>query len=61
MELITSLDAFNSALSKHRVQDQEQLKLFEEDLRTKVETVDALNSEVEQVTKQVAQLEKLLR
>ena len=61
VELITSLDAFNSALSKHRVQDQEQLKLFEEDLRTKVETVDALNSEVEQVTKQVAQLEKLLR
>ena len=30
VELITSLDAFNSALSKHRVQDQEQLKLFEE-------------------------------
>jgi DNA repair protein RecN (Recombination protein N) len=61
VELITSLDAFNSALSKHRVQDQEQLKLFEEDLRTKVETVAALNSEVEQQTKQVAQLEKLLR
>ena len=61
VELITSLDAFNSALSKHRVQDQEQLKLFEEDLRTKVETVAALNSEVEQVTKHVAQLEKLLR
>ena len=61
VELITSLDAFNSALSKHRVQDQEQLKLFEEDLRTKVETVAALNSEVEQVTKQVARLEKLLR
>ena len=61
VELITSLDAFNSALSKHRVQDQEQLKLFEEDLRTKVETVAALNSEVEQQTKQVALLEKLLR
>ena len=61
VELITSLDAFNSALSKHRVQDQEQLKLFEEDLRTKVETVAALNTEVEQQTKQVAQLEKLLR
>jgi DNA repair protein RecN (Recombination protein N) len=61
VELTTSLDAFNSALSKHRVQDQEQLKLFEEDLRTKVETVAALNSEVEQVTKNVAQLEKLLR
>lgn len=61
MELLSSLDAFNSALSKHRVPDQEQLKLFEEDLRTKVETVDALNIEVEQVTKQVAQLEKLLR
>ena len=30
-------------------------------MRTKVETVAALNSEVEQVTKQVAQLEKLLR
>ena len=61
VELITSLDAFNSALSKHRVQDQEQLKLFEEDLRTKVETVAALNTEVEQQTKQVARLEKLLR
>lgn len=61
VELITSLDAFNSALSKHRVQDQEQLKLFEEDLRTKVETVAALNTEVEQQTKQVTQLEKLLR
>jgi DNA repair protein RecN (Recombination protein N) len=61
VELTTSLDAFNSALSKHRVQDQEQLKLFEEDLRTKVETVAALNSEVEQVTKNVALLEKLLR
>ena len=61
VELITSLDAFNSALSKHKVQDQEQLKLFEEDLRTKVETVAALNSEVEQQTKQVALLEKLLR
>lgn len=61
VELITSLDAFNSALSKHRVQDQEQLKLFEEDLRTKVETVAALNTEVEQQTKQVALLEKLLR
>ena len=61
VELTTSLDAFNSALSKHRVQDQEQLKLFEEDLRTKVETVAALNTEVEQQTKQVAQLEKLLR
>jgi DNA repair protein RecN (Recombination protein N) len=61
VELITSLDAFNSALSKHRVQDQEQLKLFEEDLRTKVETVAALNIEVEQQTKEVAQLEKLLR
>lgn len=61
VELTTSLDAFNSALSKHRVQDQVQLKLFEEDLRTNVETVAALNSEVEQVTKNVAQLEKLLR
>ncbi len=61
VELTTSLDAFNSALSKHRVQDQEQLKLFEEDLRTKVERVAALNTEVEQQTKEVTQLEKLLR
>ena len=61
VELTTSLDAFNLALIKHRVQDQDQLKLFEEDLRTKVETVAALNTEVEQQTKQVAQLEKLLR
>ena len=61
IELISSLDAFNSALSKHRVQDQKQLKFFEEDLRIKVETVDGLQREVEQVSKQVSLLENLLR
>ncbi len=61
IELQTSLDAFNSAINKHRVTDQDQLKLLEVRLQEKVEKIEGLEKEVAEIKLQVSKLENLTR
>jgi DNA repair protein RecN (Recombination protein N) len=51
------LDAFNSALRKHQVQDQAQLIAVFEALNTKVQAVETVNDEIQQLVIQVAHLD----